>query len=129
MLKGFAVLVLLSTMRVPVSAQVASAELSGTILDSSGAAIPGARITAKNAGTNIARENVADSTGNYLIPLLPPGEYLITVEASGFKKVIQTGFSLQINQQASLNFTLQLGQMSEEIQVTGQAAQLETESS
>ena len=129
MFKSCILLVLLGTMCVPVSAQVASAELSGAILDSSGAALPGAKVTAKNTATNIARDTVTDSAGSYIIPLLPPGEYEITVEAAGFKKLVQTGVSLQINQQAQLNLTLQLGQVSEEVQVTGQAAQLETESS
>ena len=63
------------------------------------------------------------------IPLLPPAEYVVTVEAPGFRKLVQKGLTLQINQQAQLDLTLQVGQVSDEVQVTAQAPQLETESS
>lgn len=120
---------LLSAMCLPVFAQVSSAELSGTVFDSTGASLSGAKVTATNTGTNVPHDAVSDSTGNYVIPLLQPGDYVITVEAAGFKKLVQRGLSLQINQQAQLNLTLQIGQVSEEISVTAQAPQLESESS
>ncbi len=129
MLKYCISFALLSALCLPVSAQVSSAELSGTVLDVTGATLPGAKVTATNAGTNVARGTVSDATGNYVIPLLQPGDYVVTVEATGFKKLVQKGLSLQINQQAQLNLTLQLGQVSEEIQVTAQAPQLQSESS
>ena len=129
MLKYCISFALLSALCLPVSAQVSSAELSGTVLDVTGATLPGAKVTATNAGTNVARDTVSDATGNYVIPLLQPGNYVITAEATGFKKLVQKGLSLQINQQARLNLTLQLGQVSEEIQVTAQAPQLQSESS
>ncbi len=129
MLKYCISFALLSALCLPVSAQVSSAELSGTVLDVTGATLPGAKVTATNAGTNVARGTVSDATGNYVIPLLQPGDYVVTVEATGFKKLVQKGLSLQLNQQAQLNLTLQLGQVSEEIQVTAQAPQLQSESS
>ena len=129
MLKFCISLALLSALCVPASAQVASAELSGTVLDSTGANLPGAKVTATNAATNVAKETVSDATGSYVIPLLQPGDYVVTVEASGFKKLVQKGLSLQINQQAQLNLTLQIGQVSEEISVTAQAPQLQSEAS
>jgi hypothetical protein len=120
---------LLSAMSLPTWAQVSSAELSGTVLDSTGAAIAGAKVTAANAATNVSHEAVSSNTGNYLISLLPPGEYVVTVEATGFKKLVQRGLSLQINQQATLDLTLQVGQVSEAVEVTAAAPQLESESS
>jgi hypothetical protein len=80
------------------SAQVATAELSGTVLDTAGAALPGAKVTVTNTGTNQSKETLTGATGNYIVPLLQPGDYIVTVEANGFKKVVQKGLSLQINQ-------------------------------
>ena len=62
--------------------QVASAELSGTVLDSSGAVVANAKVTAEgNLATNLARDAASDTTGKYIITLLPPGDYTVSVEA------------------------------------------------
>ncbi len=71
----------------------------------------------------------AIATGKYIITLLPPGDYTVSVEAAGFRKLVQSGITLQINQQAQVDLTLQLGQVSETVEVTGQAPLLESESS
>ncbi|MBS1876535.1 MAG: TonB-dependent receptor [Acidobacteria bacterium] len=113
----------------PAAAQVASAELSGTVLDATGAAVVAAKVVAVNNGTNRAFETVTNGVGNYIIPLLPPGDYTVAAEAGGFRKLVQKGLTLQINQQAEMNFTLQLGQVSDAVEVTAQAPLLESESS
>src|SRR3954471_15738107 len=113
----------------PLHGQVATAELSGTVTDSTGAAVPNAKVIATNVATNIERSTVTGSTGNYIVPLLQPGEYVLSVEASGFRKLVQRGISLQINQQAQIDVTLQLGQVTEEISVTAQAPLLQSEAS
>ena len=129
MSKCFAVIALLCAITVPAWTQVASAELSGTIADSSGAAVANAKVTATNVGTNRVHETVTDPTGNYVIPLLPPGDYVVTVEAQGFNRVRQSGITLQVNQQAHVDITLQVGQVSESVEITAQAPLLESESS
>ena len=129
MSKFLVTLTLLGVLCLPGSAQVSSAELSGTVIDATNAAVPGAKVTATNSATNVAHDSVSDATGSYLIPLLQPGDYVITAEAKGFKKLVQKGLTLQINQQAQLNLQLQLGQVTEEIQVTAQAPLLQSESS
>ena len=129
MSKFLVTLTLLGVLCLPGSAQVSSAELSGTVIDASNAAVPGAKVTATNSATNVAHDSVSDATGSYLIPLLQPGDYVITAEAKGFKKLVQKGLTLQINQQAQLNLQLQLGQVTEEIQVTAQAPLLQSEAS
>src|SRR5436305_1522377 len=111
-----------------VYAQVSTAELSGTVLDPSGAAVTNAKVTAIAVATNQPHETVTSSSGNYVLTLLPPGDYRLQVEAPGFKKLEQTGISLQINQQSQINLTLQIGDVSQVAQVTGQAPLLETES-
>src|SRR3954454_584164 len=113
----------------PLHGQVATAELSGTVTDSTGAAVPNAKVIATNVATNIERSTVTGSTGNYIVPLLQPGEYVLSVEASGFRKLVQRGISLQINQQAQIDLALQVGPVSESVEVTAQAPLLQSESS
>ncbi len=129
MLKFVALAVVLCATCITVTAQVASSELSGTVLDSTGAAVANAKVTATNLATNLSREAVSDSGGSYIITLLPPGDYTVSVEAPGFRKLVQSGLSLQINQQARLDLSLQLGQVSETVEVTAQTPLLESESS
>lgn len=66
--------------------QVTSSELSGSVVDPSGAALVNAKVVATNAGTGLIHQTVTNGTGNYLIPLLQPGDYTISAEAPGFKK-------------------------------------------
>jgi len=113
----------------PVCAQVATAELSGSVLDPTGAAVPNAKVNAVATATNQPHETVTSTSGTYVLTLLPPGDYRIEVEAPGFKKLEQTGITLQINQQAQMDFTVKVGDVSQVEQVTGQAPILETESS
>jgi Carboxypeptidase regulatory-like domain/TonB dependent receptor len=110
-------------------AQMATAELAGNVLDTSGAAIPNATVTAINVGTGIAHSTVSEKGGDYVITDLPPGDYTLTVEAAGFRKLEQSGVSLQINQQARVDLTLQVGQAAETVSVTGHPPLLESESS
>ena len=74
--------------------QVASAELSGTVTDATGAAVANAKVTATNVATNIERSTTTETNGNYIIPLLPPGDYILNVEGSGFRKVRSSEASL-----------------------------------
>jgi hypothetical protein len=123
------ILVLVCLGGVSAAAQVASAELSGTVLDATGAAIANVKVTAVNTGTNIEHDATTDATGSFLIPLLQPGAYTVTAEASGFRKLVQSGLTLQINQQARLELTLQVGQASEVLEVTASAPLLQSEAS
>jgi hypothetical protein len=110
-------------------AQVSTAELSGTVVDPTSAAIANAKVIAIATATNQPHETVTSQSGSYVLTLLPPGDYRIEVEAPGFNKLQQTGISLQINQQAQLNLTLQIGNVKQVTEVTGQTPLLETESS
>ena len=110
-------------------AQIASAELAGTVLDASGAAVPNATVTATNVDTTIVHNTVSGKNGDYVITDLPPGNYTLSVEAPGFRKLQQTGVSLQVNQQARVDLALQVGQTAETVSVTGHPPLLENESS
>lgn len=110
------------------SAQAISAELLGTVQDPSGAVIPNAKITATEVATGVKHTTQSDQTGNYLLPLLPPGSYTLTAEATGFRTLTQSGVTLQINQQAKINLVLQVGASTETVSVNAAAPLLQTQS-
>jgi hypothetical protein len=127
--KLFCVAIVACCCRVALNAQVSTAELNGTVVDQTGAAVPNAKVTVTQADTGVSRQTVSDSAGNYLFTALQPSVYNLSAEASGFKRVVQNGLELQIDQRAEINLKLQLGNVNESVQVTGTAALLETESS
>jgi hypothetical protein len=102
-------------------AQVAGAGLSGTVTDPSGALIPNAQISIKNAATGVARAVTTDTAGFYTAPNLLPGTYEITASAPGFATLVQTGITLTVGGQQVLNLAMQVGQATEKVQVTGEA--------
>jgi hypothetical protein len=82
----------------PSPGQVSTAELIGTVADPTGAVISGAKVIATNAGTGVSREASSDATGGYVMTLLPPGNYNLSVEAQGFHRLLQSGVALEVNQ-------------------------------
>jgi Carboxypeptidase regulatory-like domain/TonB dependent receptor-like, beta-barrel/TonB-dependent Receptor Plug Domain len=102
-------------------AQVAGATLSGTVTDASAAVIPNAEISVKNVATGVTRHIAADASGFYSAPNLLPGNYEITVSSPGFATEVRTGIGLQVGVQQVLNITMRVGQVTEKVQVTGQA--------
>jgi len=107
-------------------AQQATAQITGTVKDATGAVVPAAKVTLKNAGTNITRTVNSGKDGAYLFTLVPIGTYEITVEATGFAKAVQTGIGLQINQNAKLDVTLQVGTSNQVVEVSSEVSQVDT---
>jgi hypothetical protein len=105
----------------PAFAQVSGASLSGTVSDQSGAVIPGSRVTIKNLATGITRDITADSAGFYTAPNLLPGTYEVSVSATGFATEVRSGITLTVGAQQVLNVSMQVGQVTEKVQVTGEA--------
>ena len=101
--------------------QVAGATLSGTVTDQSGAVIPTAQFSIKNVSTAVTRNITSDTAGFYTAPNLLPGNYEITVSASGFATQLRTGITLEVGAQQHLDITMQIGQVTEKVQVTGAA--------
>ena len=90
----------------------------GTVLDPTGAGVPGAKITITNTDRNsVARTAVSDSDGNYVAALLDVGKYAITVEAQGFKKSTQTNITLNVNDKLTVNAKLEIGDVRQEVTV------------
>jgi outer membrane receptor protein involved in Fe transport len=113
-----------------VGALAQTAQITGRITDQAGAIIAGANVTVTNMATGINREGVSNDDGYFTLPLLNPGEYRIAVKKDGFKPLVQPGVTLQVNQVARLDYTLETGAVTETVNVTGTtAAVLETETS
>ena len=102
-------------------------EIVGEVKDSTGAVVPGATVMATNLGTNASRTGTTNEAGLYAFPALVPGMYRVRVEMKGFKPVTRSDIELQVQQTARLDFTLEVGQLSEAIEVTGAAALMTTE--
>jgi hypothetical protein len=124
-----ALLALTFLVSVPVYAQVSGGTLSGTITDVSGAAIPHAQLLIKNVATGVTREVTTDSDGFYSAPNLLPGIYDVTISARGFGTVVESNLSLAVGEERSLNGTMQVGQVSEKVEVSAAASTVQLGSS
>src|SRR5437773_784027 len=129
MRKALAQSVLLSIIAVSAwaQAQVSSADLAGAIFDPSKAVVAGATVTATNVSTGVARSTMSDQVGGYRIALLPPGEYEVRVEMTGFASQRRRGIVLTVGQTAVINFDLQVGAVTTEVEVTAAVPVIETE--
>ena len=104
-------------------------QINGGVTDPSGAVIAGASVTLINPATNLRRETSTNAEGLFNLPALPPGTYNLQVEAKGFPKQAREGIELQVGQVARIDFALQVGNVTETIQVTGGAPVLQSETS
>ena len=107
-------------------AQVATGTLLGNVTDSTGAAVPGATVTATNTGTGFTRTTTTDASGQYSVPLLPVGQYKIEVKLSGFNAFLQTGITLEVGRNARVDATLSPGGLTEAVSVVADATLVET---
>ncbi len=104
-----------------------TATMIGAVTDTTGAIVPGAKITVTNAGAGFVFTSVTTSEGTWYIPNLNPGSYQLRIEAQGFKTYVQNGITLRTAEQPRIDVSLELGNVTESIQVTGAAPLLETE--
>src|ERR1700682_481163 len=113
------VLGMLISVRLP--AQVVGGTMLGTIADPSGALIPDAQVSIKNLATNVITTTVTNKEGFYTVPSLLPERYEVAASAPGFTTVVATDITLTVGAQQVLNLTMQVGRVTEQIQVAGQA--------
>ena len=111
----------------PVWAQ-ATGQINGTAKDQSGAVLPGVDITATQTETGVARTTITNETGSYLLSNLPTGPYRLEAGLPGFRTYVQTGIVLQVNASPVINVVLEVGQVSEQVEVQANAALVETRS-
>ena len=110
-------------------AQVATGTILGNVKDSSGAAVPGAQVTATNLGTQFSRSATTDGEGQYALRLLPVGQYKLEVSLTGFKGFTQTGIALEVGRNARIDAVIEPGGVSEVVSVVADAPLVETNSS
>src|SRR5438093_4410573 len=104
----------------------ATAQISGAVRDQSGAVLPGVEVTATQTDTGIVRTAVTNETGSYVLPNLAVGPFRLEAALPGFRTFVQTGIVLQVNSNPVINPVLEVGQVSEQIEVQANAAQVET---
>ncbi len=109
-------------------AQVPSAVLTGIVIDATGAVVPNVTVTATNTGTNLSRSAITDESGTFRIAPLNPGPYRLDAEASGFKKATVSDVVLEVGQQARINVELQVGDVTQTLEVAGRPSLVNTES-
>ena len=105
-----------------------SGEITGTVTDSTGAIVGGAVITVVNTGTNQVRTAETNNSGTYSLPYLVPGLYDVKASNPGFKIETRKGVDLQVGAVARIDFKLEVGDISQQVEVTGGAPQLATDS-
>jgi hypothetical protein len=103
-----------------------TASLSGTITDPAGAAIPNAQVVAKNQATGVESTTESDASGAYQFPSLPIGAYRIQVTATNFQVAVVTDLKLEVATAATQNIQLKVGEVSEHVLITAEAALVET---
>ena len=125
----FPALIFCLSLSLPALAQLSTGTITGTVVDPQGAPIAGVKVRVVETNTNFQANSETNSDGLYRIQSLQPGTYDVTFEASGFKTLAQNGLQLRVGDVLPVNGTLQLGQVSEQIEVTSQGTLLETETS
>ncbi|PYV07067.1 MAG: hypothetical protein DMG10_00185, partial [Acidobacteria bacterium] len=121
-------MVLCSSLLAPLHAQLATGTINGFVKDPTGAAIPGAKVTAKMVEQQAVRETQTNADGFYTFPAMPPGNYEITFEAGGFKREVRTGLELTVNQNLRVDASLEVGAPETEITVAATAPLVDTTS-
>jgi len=106
---------------VPASAQISQGRLTGTVTDAQGAVLPGVTVTVTSAALIGTRSTVTEADGKYLFAALPSGTYKVTFDLQGFKQTVRENISIVLGQTISADAQLQLGQLAENITVTGAA--------
>src|ERR1700686_5818244 len=102
-------------------------QITGQVTDASNAIVVGATVTVTNSQTNVARTTTTNSAGDYTFPAIPPGVYNVKAEMQGFQVEIRVGVELQVEQVARIDFHLQIGAVTQTVEVSGGAPLLNTE--
>src|SRR6266850_6645454 len=106
--------------------QTGTSGISGTVRDANGAVVPNATVTAKNEATNVSQNQNTTDAGLFAFASLPVGNYTISVEKSGFTTFKSTGNAVEVGTPLNVDATMEIGQVSETVTVTGGTEQLQT---
>jgi hypothetical protein len=108
-------------------AQTVYGSIVGTVTDTTGAVMPGAKITLTNTGTNERRDTAADNAGNYQFLNLLPGDYQVEAEQTGFKRFLRTQITVQVQASIRIDARMEVGDTTQTLQVTEQTPLLQTQ--
>src|SRR6266705_3988513 len=108
------------------SAQSTNGTIAGQVTDASKALVAGAKISLINTGTNAAYAGVTDASGSYLVSGIPPGNYQMEVERSGFRTIIKPNVVVHVQDALEINFEMTIGAVSETVTVSGGASMINT---
>lgn len=111
----------------PLQAQILYGTLVGNVTDSTGAVIPGAQVTITNEGTGVTREGEANAAGGYQFPTVSTGTYRVDVRSDGFSTFTTTGVAVGVNNVTRVDVELQIGEVTEVVEVSAAVAQLQTD--
>lgn len=106
--------------------QTSTSLIQGSVSDSSGAPVPGVKVTATLTSTDTNYSSVTNSDGNYVLPNVRPGEYSVSFESPAFKRAVRNGVVIEVNQRARLDMTLQVGEVKESVQVSADVTNVDT---
>lgn len=126
---ALSVLSTLSLFTVPVDAQGTTSRVTGNVTDNARAAVPGATVTLLNPSTNSSITTTTNSNGGFVFDLVQPGSYTVTVEKEGFKRVVSTDNVALVNQPATVNFVLEVGEVSATVNIEGSSEAVQTSTS
>ena len=126
--KSLRTLAVMLALALSISAQE-SGQISGVLHDQSGAVVPGAKVTATETGTGLSRTATSGADGTYLLPNLRPTTYTLTAETTGFRAYRQADVQLLANQSLTINIGMDVGAVTETVNVSGYVLQVDTTSS
>jgi hypothetical protein len=119
-------LILLAISALSLHAQQSSGTIAGTVTDPQGGVISGARVRVLQVDTSAAFLTKSNQSGNYTAPGLAVGRYEVQVESAGFKKIVRSGIVLQVNQNARVDITMELGQVTDSVSISAEAGLVDT---
>jgi len=114
-------IVLLLAVVWPAAAQQGQSSVQGRVMDGSGAALPGVTILITHEGSGVFRQIISNADGSYFATGLVPGPYRVEAELTGFRKYERRGLLLQVGSSLSLEITLEIGTLAENVTVTGES--------
>ena len=112
----------------PHLAQLNTGTITGTVTDSSGALVPAVKVAVRNTATNLVRDTVTSSSGVYTVANLMVGPYEVTFQAPSFKKLVRGGITLDVTQVVRVDATMEVGAVTDSVEVTGQLPYINTDS-
>jgi hypothetical protein len=118
-------LLLLLVAAAPTTAQTNAGQISGVVRDSQGGVLPGATVSAEHIAIGTRVERITDERGRYFLPSWPVGTYVITAQLEGFRRVLRSGVVVPLGQTLALDFSLDVGGLTEEVSVIADAPLLQ----